>query len=161
MRRISTLVAILFAAAASAPAFAEALVYLGPGAGNIEVYADRESLRTTAAPSRLRPFSAVQVWVVYDTSKVRRSDTRSERSLLSFNCVRRTRTILAYQKIKSNGTTVHDWHGADVAVRYESVGVNAVDEAVMIWACSGGRILPPAALPTEEGPDDEEEGARP
>ena len=161
MRRISILVAFLCAAAALAPAYAQALVYIGPGAGNIEVYADRESLRTTAAPSRLRPFSAVQVWVVYDMSNVRKSGTRTERSLLSFNCVRRTRTILAYQKIKTNGTTVHDWRGADVAVRYESVGVNAVDEAVMIWACSGGRTLPPAAQPVIAEQEDEEEDARP
>ncbi len=138
--KLATFGAAVLAGAAPQVSAAETLLHIGSSEEGAELYVDRDSMRSMRPLPGTRPFDAVQIWAIFDLQGVRRDPGRQERALYSFDCRRRTSNILAYRKLRANGTPLHDWRAADLDFKYTPVEPGSLVEQAMMYACSGGRM---------------------
>ena len=140
------LFAVMLAGLAS-PASAQALVVLGENASGRQILVDVTSLAPSAPIYDLRDFPAMQVTVELRSSAGKGS---VERVRYSFNCAAKSMATLAYQRI-AGGKQSHDWKGADIALKYDSVGAGTLVEMAMTYACNGGKLPKKPVQPTVPG----------
>lgn len=127
----------------STPAQAETLKFLTSDVAGTDLFVDTDSIKRSGPIPNKRPFPAVQVWTVYDYSKVKREPARSARALLSFNCQGRTMAILAYVKKRPDGRPIQDWRAIDYDFKYQAAESDALSAFVMADVCG---FPPPAPL---------------
>lgn len=153
-------VAVLLAVAGAVPApsgAAEASLRLGANANGRDVFVDPQSLKKLPAVSRVRPFPVVQIFVVMQGPAAKDS---TERVVYNFSCATRTAaTIHYYRTLK--GQRTHDWRGADIKMKYYAIERGGLVEMALTYACSGGKLPPPAnptapARARETGAGDED-----
>ena len=135
---------------APVPAIAEDLTFIGVSSSGAQLFVDRTTMKTSRAIAGQRPFEAVQIWVTFDLSGVKRDPARTEKALYSYNCRTRMINTLAYRRTRANGTTLHDWKAADYDFKYEAVKPGSLPEMAMFYACSGGK-MPVPATPKDTG----------
>ncbi len=150
----------------TSPVCAERLEEIASNSAGAVLFVDRDSMRTLQPIPGQRPFSAIQIWTVYDLQAVRSNPARSERALYAFDCLHKTSNTLAYQKFRANGARLHDWRAADLDFKYETVKPGSLAEQAMIYVCNGGKM--PAPVQTDMGgltrvddDNDEPEGVAP
>jgi hypothetical protein len=145
--------------AVAAPAQAQALVNIAQADNGDELFVDRASLRTVGPLSGYRSFPATQLWATNMVKPTKRTPSRTERFLFSFNCAQRTSLILVYQNNRS-GTKLQDWKAADLDFKYETPRAGSLADFSMMFACSGGR-LPVVPTKAEGEVDTDEDGDTP
>ncbi|MEY2925879.1 MAG: hypothetical protein RL367_356 [Pseudomonadota bacterium] len=143
MRPVPIQAIVLALLLASVPAQAETLKYLTSDVAGADLYIDTETIRRMPPIPVKRPFAAVQVWTIYDYSKVRREQARQARALLSFNCQRRTMAILAYVKRRPDGRPIQDWRAIDYDFKYQPAEADTMTAFVMAELCG---FAPPLAM---------------
>jgi hypothetical protein len=134
-----------FALIMAAPAHGETLKYLASDLQGTDLLIDTSSIRRSPPIPNKRPFAAVQVWTVYDYTKVKREPARTARALLSFNCQQRTMAILAYVKKRPDGRPIQDWKSIDYDFKYQTAESDALAGFVMADVC--GFPPPPPLVP--------------
>lgn len=133
----------LFALIIATPANGETLKYLASDLQGTDLLIDTSSIRRSAPIPNKRPFAAVQVWTIYDYTKVKREPARAARALLSFNCQQRTMATLAYVKKRPDGRPIQDWRSIDYDFKYQTAENDALAGFVMADVCG---FPPPAPL---------------
>lgn len=148
--------ALVLLAGLAAPLGAEMLEPIAPASNGVEVAIDRDSLRPLPPLPGRRRFAVIQVWVIYDYTKVRRDVFRDGRALLSFNCAARTSAMLAQKKYKRDGSRFYDWVGIDIDFKYKPVDAGTQTESVMQRVCGFAPtpLLPTLPPPASGNPDD-------
>lgn len=133
----------LFLLLASMPAQAENLKYLTSDDTGADLYIDTQTIRRMPPIPNKRPFAAIQVWTIYDYSKVKREAARQARALLTFNCQQRTMAILAYVKRRPDGRPIQDWRSIDYDFKYQPAEADTMTAFVMAELCG---FPPPVAM---------------
>jgi hypothetical protein len=134
----------------SAALSAEMLVAIATSPSGTVLQMDRDSLRISPHNNEFRRFSVVHIWGVYTIPATRRTSSRVERSLFSFDCKAGTSMVLAYRNFRFGTTKLQDWQAADLGWNYKPVDPNSLTAQAMAYACSGGKI-PVRPKTAEEG----------
>jgi hypothetical protein len=124
----------------SAAVSAEMLVAIATSPSGTVLQMDRDSLRTSPHNNEFRRFSVVHIWGVYTIPASRRTSSRVERSLFSFDCKAGTSMVLAYRNFRYGTIKLQDWQAADLGWNYKPVDPDSLTAQAMSYACSGGKI---------------------
>ncbi len=125
---------------ATMAASAEMLVPIATSPSGTVLQMDRDSLKTSPHNGEFRSFPVVHIWGVYTIPASRRTSSRVERSLFSFDCRAGTSMVLAYRNFRYGTIKLQDWQAADLGWSYKSVDPESLTAQAMAYACSGGKM---------------------
>jgi hypothetical protein len=137
---VLTLFGLVSLSVPSAAVSAEMLVAIATSPSGTVLQMDRDSLRTSPHNNEFRRFSVVHIWGVYTIPASRRTSSRVERSLFSFDCKSGTSMVLAYRNFRYGTIKLQDWQAADLGWNYKPVDPDSLTAQAMAYACSGGKI---------------------